>query len=67
MANHGMSWTLGAHVHFGSLDFFITMEGEMAWAPTLIQPLRSTGLDTVVEALEELRLHSSEACAPRSD
>jgi hypothetical protein len=67
MANHGVSWTLGAHVRFGSLDFFITTEGKLAWAPTLVQPLRSTGLDTVIEALEELRLHSSEARAPGSD
>jgi hypothetical protein len=67
MANHGVSWTSDAHVHFGSLDFFITAEGELAWAPTPVQPLRSAGLDTVVEALEELRLHSSEARIPRSN
>jgi hypothetical protein len=39
---------------FGSLDFFVTMEEELAQAPALIQPLRSASLDTVVEALEEL-------------
>jgi len=30
MANHGISWAMGAHVHFGSLNFIITVEGELA-------------------------------------
>ena len=55
------------HVRFGSLDFFVTAEGELAWAPTSIQLLRSTGLDATVEALEELQLHAPEARAPGSD
>jgi hypothetical protein len=55
------------HLRFGSLDFFVTAEGELAWAPAPIQPLRSTGLDTVVEALEELQLHTPKARVPRSD
>jgi hypothetical protein len=42
------------HVHFGSLDFFIVVERELAWAPTPTQPLRSASLDIAVEALEEL-------------
>jgi hypothetical protein len=66
MASHGVSWTLGAHMRFGSLDFFITTEGELARAPTPIQPLRSAGLDTVVKALEELRLHSPKASSSTS-
>jgi hypothetical protein len=54
MASHGVSWVLGAHVHFRNLDFFVTMEGELARAPTPVQPLHSIGIDTVVEAFEEL-------------
>ena len=67
MASHGVSWVSGMHVRFGSLDFFVTVEGELAWAPTLVQLLRSTSLDATVEALKELRLHALEASAPRSD
>jgi hypothetical protein len=67
MANHGVCWVPGAQVHFGSLDFFITTEGELARAPAPIQSLHSTNLDTVVEALKELQLHALEAHAPRSD
>jgi hypothetical protein len=54
-------------VRFGKLDFFITTEGELAWAPAPVQPLHSTGIDTIIEALEELRLRVLEARAPRSD
>ena len=64
MASHGVSWVLGAHVHFGSMDFFVTAERELAWAPAPVQLLRSTGLAATVEALEELQLHASEARAP---
>ena len=67
MASHGISWVLGARVHFGSLDFFVTMEGELARAPTPVQPLHSASLDMIIEVLEELRLHALEAHAPRSD
>ena len=67
MASHGVSWVPGAHVCFGNLDFIITMEGELAQVPTTIQPLHSTGLDVIAEALEELQLHTPEAHAPRSD
>ena len=67
MASHDVSWVPSTHVCFGSLDFFVTAEGELAWAPTPTQLLRSTGLDATVEALEELQLHASEAYAPRSD
>ena len=67
MASHGVSWVSGAHVRFGSLDFFITTEGELAWALAPIQLLRSTGLDATVEALEKLQLHAPEAHVLGSD
>jgi hypothetical protein len=54
-------------MHFGSLDFFVTMKGELAWAPAPVQPLCSADLDTVVEALKELRLHALEVLASRSN
>jgi len=41
-------------MHFGNLDFVITMEGELAMAPAAVRPLHSTGLDAIAEALEEL-------------
>jgi hypothetical protein len=67
MASHGISWVSGTHVRFGKLDFFITTEEELAWALAPVQPLHSTSIDTVIEALEELRLRVLEARAPRSD
>jgi len=66
MASHGISWVPGAHVRFGDLDFIITVEGELARAHVVVQPLHSTGLDTMIEALDELRLRAPEARAPRS-
>ena len=54
MARHDVSWVPGVHVLFGSLDFFVTMEGELARAPAPVQLLCSTGLDAIAEALEEL-------------
>ena len=39
-------------MRFGDLDFIIMMEGELARAPIIIQPLHSTGLDAIAEALE---------------
>ena len=54
MANRNMSWVPGVHVRFGDLDFIIMTEGELAHAPTTIQPLHSTGLSAITEALEEL-------------
>ena len=36
MASHNLSWVLGAHAHFGDLDFIVTTEGELAMAPTAI-------------------------------
>ena len=41
-------------MRFGSLDFFVIAEGELARAPAPVQLLHSTGLDATVEALEEL-------------
>ena len=45
MANHGINWVLGAHVHFGSLDFIITVGGELALAHATIQSLPSISLN----------------------
>ena len=67
MASHGVSWVPGAHVCFRNLDFIITTEGELAQVPATIQPIHSTVLDTIAEALEELLLHAPKAHAPRSD
>ena len=41
-------------MRFGDLDFVVTTEGELALAPTAVQPLHSLGLDVIAEALEEL-------------
>ena len=54
MASHNISWVSGVHMHFRDLDFIITMEGELAQAPAAVQPLHSTDLDVIAEALEEL-------------
>ena len=43
MANHAISWVLGAHVHFGDLDFIVTVGGELALAHLAIQSLPSIG------------------------
>jgi hypothetical protein len=64
MASCGVSWVLASHVCFGNLDFFVTSEGELAWASTPVQPPRSTGVNTIVKALEELQLHALEVRAP---
>ena len=55
MASHGISWVLGAPMHFGDLDFIIMVGGELVWTHVAIQPLPSIGLDTVDEVVEELR------------
>ena len=67
MASHGVSRVPGAHVHFGNLDFIVTMEGELMQAPIVVQSLHSAGLDAIAKALKELRLHAPEARAPGSD
>ena len=54
-------------MRFGDLDFIATMKGELAQAPTAVQPLHSTGLDAITEALEELQLHAPKARAPGRD
>ena len=53
-------------MRFGDQDFIVTTEGELAMAPATVRPHHSTGLDTIIEALEELRLHALEAHTPRS-
>jgi hypothetical protein len=60
MASHGIRWILGVHVHFGTLDFVVTMEGELVWALAPTQPRLTTSLDAMNEALEELQLHTPE-------
>ena len=67
MASHDVSWVLSVHARFGILDFIITTEGELAWAPAPIQLIRSTNLNTTVKALEKLQLRTLEARVPRSD
>ena len=67
MASHGVSKVPGAHVHFGNLDFIISIEGELVQVPAVDQPLHSAGLDAITEALEELQLHAPKARASRSD
>jgi hypothetical protein len=54
-------------VRFGSLDFFVTMEEELVWAPAPVQPPRFADFDTVIEALEELQLCAPEVLASESD
>ena len=41
-------------MRFRSLDFIVTVEKELAWAPVPARPLHSVGLDTIIEALKEL-------------
>ena len=67
MANHDISWVLGTHMRFGSLDFIITMEGELAWAHAPIQLLCSISLDVHVKALKKLQLHAPESHVLGSD
>ena len=67
MASHGVSWVPGAHVRFRNLDFIVTTGEELVQAPVAVQPLHSAGLDAIIEALEELRLHAPEARALGSD
>ena len=45
MAGHGICWVLGTHVRFGDLDFIVMVEGELAWAPVVVQPFHSIGLN----------------------
>jgi hypothetical protein len=54
-------------MRFGDLDFIATTKGELAQAPTAVQPLHSIGLGAIAEALEKLWLHALEARASRSD
>ena len=67
MASHNVSWVPGVHVPFMNLDFIVTTEGELLRAPVVVQPLHSTGLDTIAETLEELQLHVPGARVPGSD
>ena len=42
MANHAISWVLGAHMRFGDLDFIVTPGGELALAHVAVQSPPST-------------------------
>ena len=44
MATHAISWAPGAHVHFGDLDFIVTLGGEVALTHTAAQSLPSINL-----------------------
>ena len=44
MATHAITWTPGAHVHFGDLDFIITLEGELALTHSAAPSLPSINL-----------------------
>ena len=44
MATHAISWVSGAHVHFGDLDFIVTLGGELALAHMAAQSLPSINL-----------------------
>ena len=54
MASHGVSWVLGTHMRFRNLEFIVTTEGELAQVPVAVQPLHSTDIDMIIEALEDL-------------
>ena len=64
MANHNISWVLGARVCFGNLDFIITTEGELVRSSAATQPLLFTDLDAIIEAPEELQLPTMEVRTP---
>jgi hypothetical protein len=49
------------------MDFVITMEEGLVWAIAPTQSPPPTGLDTIIEALEELQLNALEAYAPGRD
>ena len=67
MASHGVSWVPGVHVRFENLDFIVTAEEGLVQAPAAVQPLHFTGLNAIIEALEELQLHAPEARTSGSD
>ena len=66
MTSRNISWVPGVHVRFGNLDFVVMMEGELVRPPIAAQPLHFTGLNAIIEALEELRQRAPEALAPES-
>ena len=45
MASHAISWVLGTHVHFGDMDFIVTVGEELALAHVAIQSLPSIGFN----------------------
>jgi hypothetical protein len=65
MACHDVGWVLGVRMCFGSLDFIITIEGDLERAPILAQLLPVADLNVIFETLEGLRLHPPESRAPQ--
>ena len=64
MASHGISWVLGAYMHFGDLDFIITVEGELARTPAVVQTFHPVSLDTITKMLEGLWIIEGESFSP---
>ena len=54
-------------MRFGSLDFIVSTEGELARANGPATPPQAVSLDAVIETLGELRLHTPGIHAPGSD
>ena len=54
-------------MHFGSLDFIVSTEGELARANGPATPPQAISLDAVIETLGELRLHTPGIHTPGSD
>jgi hypothetical protein len=67
MANHAGGWAPGVLVHFGSLDFIVTMRVGLEQIHVPIHSTRIAILDPVVEAFEGLRLYTPWDRASRGD
>lgn len=65
MAICDVGWIPRAHVHFVSLEFIVTDEGELARVLDPQPPL--SDLDTVIEALRELQLSTLKTHTPVPD
>jgi hypothetical protein len=66
MADRNVSWVPSAHVRFGSLDFVITSEVELARVLAPQSPPDSS-LKAVVKVVEKLQLNPPEARTPERD
>jgi hypothetical protein len=63
MACHNIGWVSGACMCYGSLDFVVTVEGDLERAPAPVLPSLAMGLDAIVETLEGLWLCPCESHA----